>query len=325
MDDDNDLTDFNVDEVASDIGESLFPRSEPTPGEVVAEAVEVKPEPQTPTPAAPAPEGQIVPGQNSVAKPLPKAWKKDMAPHWEKLPPEVHEYVHAREADVMRGFQQYQAGYQAWDTLVKPFAPVFQQHPDVNPVQLMQGLMNTHLQLLQSSPEEKTALARKILSDYSIDLSGQPAEPADQRLMAELHSLRSELGQIKQTFSARQRAEYESGVNAQLKEIEAFAAKPENEFFNEVGNDILRFLQNGSATDLASAYELACWANPGVRAKMLAKQQAPAPAPAPTPQRKANGQFVNLDSPDPTAARTRKSPSIDATIDNIVSSHFPKH
>lgn len=325
MDDDNDLSDFNIDEVSASIGESLFPKAQETVERVEPEtpALAAPEKPAAPI-AEPAPQGEVAPGQNSQIKPLPKAWKKDMAPVWEKLPPEVHEYVHAREADVMRGFQQYQAGHQAWDTLTRPFAPVFQQHPDVNPVQLMQGLMNTHLQLLQSTPEQKTALAQKILSDYGIDLGQVQSAPADTRLLAELNSLKTELGQLRQGFTARQKADYDASVNAQLSEIEAFASKPENEFFNEVGNDILRFLQNGSATDLKSAYELACWANPGVRAKMLAKQQAPAPTPA--PQRNSAGRFVNVDSPDPSAAtRTRKAATIDATIDQIVSSHFPKH
>jgi hypothetical protein len=322
--------------IASEIGESLFPAAEPE-GEASAPAAEppipgsVEPK-GAPPPASesvtpPATPG-VTPGQNSVAKALPKSWKKDMAPHWEKLPPEVHEYVYAREADVMRGIQQYQSGYQQWDTLVKPFAPIFQQHPDVNPVQIMQGLMNTHLQLLNpSAPKEtKIRMAQKLLADYDIDLSGVPQEPADQRLMAELNTLRSELGQLRQNMTARERAEYNNGVQAQLSAIEAFAADPKNEFFNDAGNDILRLIQTGAATDLASAYDMACWSNPVIRAKMLAKQQAATLPPANPAQRNGKGQFVNLDSPSVPPARTRKPQSMDATIEGIVSSHYsPKH
>lgn len=319
------LDDFDVASVVADIGAELSP---PVNDEVVEPAepvvVETAPvvAPATPTdPTAPA----VVPGQNSVARPLPKAWKKEMAPVWEKLPPEVHEYVHAREADVMRGIQQYQTGYQQWDSLIKPFAPIFEQHRDVNPVQLMQGLMNTHLQLLNPSApaETKLRLAQKILADYGIELpsSGVPSPSADS---AELAALKQELSTIRSHLTSREKAEYDAGVEAQLSTIRAFAADPKNEFFDEVGTDIHRFIAQGVASDLASAYEMACWANPAVREKMLAKQRAVTPPPA-TPRNPATGKFVNIDAVDSPPPRTRRSGTMDDTINAVIASHTQKH
>lgn len=312
---------FDTNAVAAEIGAELFsPVSEEAPVAEVAPVAETPPPVAAETPTEqPAP--AIVPGQNSVMKPLPKSWKKDMAPHWEKLSPEVHEYVYAREADVMKGIQQYQQGYQQWDALVKPFAPIFQQHQDINPVQLMQGLMNTHLQLLNpnASPQQKAALAQRILRDYGITLEGMPS--GDAALQQEVQTLRQQLGQIQQSFQSRERAEYQAGVDKHLSDIEAFAADPKNEYFNELGPDILRFVQNGVADSLSAAYEMACWSNPGVRAKILAKQQATTP---PAVQRDAKGKFVNLDSVD-APPRTRVKGTIDSTIDNIVASHYSKH
>jgi hypothetical protein len=318
--------DMDVKAISAEIGDSLFTQDDEEPSDApitppVEKAPPVEAAPvETPTaPVTPA----IVPGQNSVAKALPKSWKKDMAPHWEKLPPEVHDYVYARENDVMRGIQQYQQGYQSWDTLTKPFSPIFQQNPDVNPIQLMQGLMNTHLQLLNPSApiEKKREMALRILSDYGITLDGAQITQADPGLLAELNTLRSELGQIKQTFSTQQKQAHDAQVQSHLDAINTFASKPENEYFSEVGNDILRFIQTGVAKDLPSAYEMACWANPGIRAKMLAKQQAAA-VPA---QRDAKGKFVNVDSLETPPPRSRVKGNIDSTIDGIVASHYQKH
>jgi len=260
------------------------------------------------------PEG-VIPGQNSVGKALPKSWKKDMAPHWEKLPAEVHDYVYAREADVMRGIQQYQQGYQSWDTLIKPFAPLLQEHPDVNPIQLMQGLMNTHLQLLDPATPaaKKSELARNILESYGLTLDGsQPNQ--------EVAELRSQLRSLQQNFQSREQQVKDAELNKLVAEIDAFAKDPKNEYFNEVGDDIQRFIQTGAALDIRSAYDLAIWANPGVRAKMLAKQQV---TPPPTPPRKTNGQFVNLEATE-TSTKPRKG-SIDSTIDSIVAKHYSAH
>lgn len=306
--------------IAGEIGESLFPKDETTlPEEVVAVEKPVV----AAAPVVSETPGEIAPGVNSVIKPLPKSWKKDMAPLWEKADPALHEYVYAREADVMRGLQQYSTGHQQWDTLIKPFAPVFQQHPDVNPVQIMQGLMNTHMQLLNPSlpAEQKRAMAMEIFREYGIDVSGAPANPDAAYSALEARLARAEQAAFTAQRESQQRAEaaHREGVAQQEQAVLAFAKNPANKYFDEVGNDILRFIQSGAATDLQSAYDLAIYANPTVRAKVLAEQQVTAPAGK--PRNDKNGQFVNVESTEIPAPRSRKG-SIDDTINAVVASHY---
>lgn len=308
-----DYSDEFAAEIANDVGSSLFGESK----------VEVEEKPAAPVAApvaAPAPPDHpnIVPGQNSVAKAMPKSWRKEMEPHWNSLPPEVHEYVHTREAQVMRGIQQYQGAAQQWQALIEPYAPVFQAQPDAQPVQIMQGLMNTHLQLLNPSlpTEKKQAILSRLAVDYGIPLEGFTPPQIDPRVS----QLEQQLQSMQQIFQNQQRASYEAGLQDWTKKIEAFAADPKNAFFHEVGNDILRFIQTGAATDLQSAYELACWANPAVRAKMMGPQPAPSPTPAPAPRAK-NGQFVNLDTGNAPPARTRVG-SMDDTINGVIAKAF---
>lgn len=319
-DDTNSLEGIDIAAISAEIGDSLGPKTEAAEPET-PEAPVIQP---AQVAALEKPTAEIVEGQNSqpAALALPKAWKKDMAPHWEKLPPEVHAYVHAREADVMRGIQSYQQAAQSWQNLIQPFAPVFQQHPNVNPGQVMQGLMQTHLRLLdpKTPAAEKTAFARQIFESYGIPLeAGEPG--SENPLQGRLDALQNRLDALTQERDAEKRTAYDVSVQAELSAIESFAKDPKNLYFDEVADNILHFVKTGAANSLAQAYELACYANPIVRGKLLAAQQA---APAPSPKPPAGKPFVNLDSATPARARTRTSGTMDETINAIAHAAFAK-
>lgn len=297
----------------NELDQSVTPKVEATP--------EVKPEVKDPL----QPEPRVEPGVNSVvAAPLPKSWKKEMQPVWEKADPALHAYVADREAQVMRGIQQYAAGHNNWDALIKPFAPILQSNPDVNPIELMQGLMNVHLQLLNpnGTPEAKAAIVNNLLQEYGINLSGTEQAPADTVLMQRLQRAEQQIAENDRRYQNWQRQQYEIGVQTHLQTVDQFAADPKNKYFEEVGNDILQLLASRPDLSLPNAYETACWANPVVRAKMLAEQQAPSSQN--DRPRKPNGQFINIDE-TPVRTRVPKAKSMDETIDNVVASHYSKH
>src|SRR5258708_6125936 len=151
MADDIDL-DLNIDKtVDSFIGE-VAPGSEPAP------AVEDK------TPAA-------VPATTSLAKPAvpgalepigyPKSWKQDLAPHWDKMPRELQDYVtNTREKDYLNGLEQYKQGHQMYSQ----FAEVPQPYmPRINslgmpPAEAIRALMNADWALSQGTPDQKAAM-----------------------------------------------------------------------------------------------------------------------------------------------------------------------
>jgi hypothetical protein len=333
--------DIDTKSVAAEIGAELFASSEPespvidTPvvesaAPEVAASVTPSPEvvadpanPAAPSdPAAPA----VVPGVNSESLDLPKSWRKEMATEWTKASPEIKAYVRERESQVMRGINQYQAGYQAWDNLIKPFAPVLEANPDVNPIVLMQGLMATHLHLLDPNTDStaKSEMAVKLLAQYGINLDPAQQTPENSQLIARLQKAEQTIANIAKENTLTKQQAYQAGVDAQRKIVDAFEADPKNKYFSEVSNDILRFVANGTAADLQSAYDLACWANPAVRAKMLAEQQA-VQTPSATPKRDGkNGRFINLDGEADGKSKS-KPISIDNTIDSIVNKHFSSH
>lgn len=295
----------------ADIAADLFPKREtptndPVPG--AAEGGEAPPiVEKTEEPPPPLPQG----------KSLPKSWKKEMEAHWLKLDPAVHDYVYEREANVDRGIQMYSEGHKKWDALTTPFKDLMAQNPNSDPIPLLQNLLSNHITLLRGTPEQKVEIAKNLIASYGLDLTsltGTQPPQADPRLEAALRKI----DQLETNFSATQRASYEAGVAEQVKAVEAF--EKENEFFSEVADDIHRFIQTGAAPDLKSAYELACYANPAVRAKILAKQQA---APSPAPQQKQ--AIPNIDGSGQARVRTPTPKTIEDTVDSIVAKHYPTH
>lgn len=319
----NNVTDkTTTDEIAKMIGDDIFasdnaganveePVSDDAGGETIlgdgsgdTPGKEEKPEGNSSGPDG-APQ---TPTQPVKIKELPKSWKKDKQALWEKADPALHDYVHEREADVMRGIQMYSEGHNRWEAVTSPFKDVLSRYPDVTPekqVQLYQNLMNSHLQLLTSP--NKVELARQLLKAYNIDLkavvgeggeNGDAGQPqVDPRLIAlqrEVESLRAERNGEKQ--EAAQRVYQEN-----LRATEAFFSDAKNKYAEEVGDDILRFLQSGAAKDLPEAYEMACLINPAVRIKYLADQQG-----AGTPENnKPVKRVTNVDSSE-APGRTRR-------------------
>lgn len=312
--------------IAAEIGGELFPSNDGLgKGETVNEEVAAPPL-GTSSPAIPDPQQGLTAAQ---IKALPKSWKKDMASHWEKLPPQVHDYVYEREENVMRGLNQYGEGYNRWNALVSPYQQLLSQNPGIDPVQLMQGLMNSHLKILSAPQEERRNLAAQMLSAYGIDIgTGQQVDPnaVSPELRAALDNTRQleqRLAQLETGWQSQQQAIYDANLKENSKKVEEFSKDAKNKYWDDVAPDILRFLKTGAATDLPSAYELACYANPAVRAKMMSEQQAGA---VPTANAKAGASnFPNINGSGEGSPRRQRKGSIDDTIDAVVAKAYSQH
>jgi hypothetical protein len=132
--------------------------------------------PQTPTPS---PDFQQLT--------MPKSWKSEHTPLWEKITDHAtRKYIHDREGEVSRGIQMYHEGYQNWSSVMEPFKPVLQNHPQFDSkqqVQLMQNLMHSHLRLLGLKGPEKATFIKTLLNAYGVDpaeLTGTPGVPNPQ-------------------------------------------------------------------------------------------------------------------------------------------------
>ena len=320
---DNITESTSVADISASIGSDLFPESTSSSNEQAATSPNSGGErQQVSQPSDPSGTPNIG-GEQTPApiqrKALPKAWKKEMEPLWNELKPELHDYVYNREADVLKGLQMYQDGHTRWNETISPFKQILDQHPGVNPVQLMQNVMGNHIRLLQASPQDRAALAKQLIQGYGIPLealTGQAAQAPD-AAQQRIEQLERKIQQLEGGFQTAEQRLQQQAVAEKTKEVEKFFSDPKNKYAEKLGDNIFQLLKTGAASDLATAYEMAMWTNPEVRAEVLAEQQAAAAGKPPGPKP------TNIDESGEAKPRTRaKAKSWQADIDEIVSKAY---
>jgi len=208
-------------------------------------------------------------------KPAPNTWKKEAAATWDKLPAEVRAEVERREADFHRGIEQYKQAAtfaQSIERAITPYAQTLQSL-NIAPEKAISELMAADHKLRYGSPQEKSAYFAQLANNYGIDLANvqqQEQQYIDPNVSAMQQRVQQLEGWIQNQSLMGQRQQ-EEALNS---EISKFAADPNHSHFESVKGHMAALLQAGQATDLASAYEQAVFANPQTRALVLAQQQA---------------------------------------------------
>lgn len=270
-----------VDEIGSGLGFDV--PEEKTDDDVVLDVAAPAAEPAA---AEAKPEEGMQP--TAEAKPAavdeaPKTWRKEASATWAALPSEAKAEILKREADIFAGIESYKVDAtfgKSVKQVVAPFEGILKQN-NMDPVQTINGLLNSHYALATGTREQKENLFRLLAKDYQIDIaslipSGQQAgeppyiDPAVADLRQKLAGVESELTQ------ARQARLNESKANIS-KQVASFAEDPKNIYFNELADDMASLVQRGVAGTLQEAYEKAIWLNPVTRAKetsRIATEQA---------------------------------------------------
>ena len=269
--------------------------------------------------------GRLLPGKAETAPavpakpvipkaPKPDSWKKELAPQWETLPPDIQAYIGERE-------KQYQTGVSTYKTeadraknvlgAIAEFEPALQQH-GIPVDRWIQSLGRAHQYLALGSPEEKLATVQQILANNRIpaqlaiqdeqgqwQLLGQPQQPAitpdvitqtvQQQVQAALVNASAE-----QEFRAFTEAKDEQG-------------NPKYPHFEEVKATMAGLLQSELAQDYPSAYEAALrmpkhadiFAT--MQQQQTAKKEAERQAAAQAQVGRARSQAVSVKSSTPSA------------------------
>jgi hypothetical protein len=257
---------LNIDKTVDDFIQDVAPGSEPPPDDVT---LAPKAPPATTSLAKPATPGAPEP----IA--YPKSWKQDLAPHWDKMPRELQDYVtNTREKDYLNGLEQYKTGHTAY----AEFAEVLQPYmPRINslgmrPAEAIRALMNADWALSQGTPEQKAAMVAQICQNYGIDPrtlplgGGDPNAPQPTAAELELRKKYDGLESNLKGFMQSQIAEKRGVID---KEVAAFAADPTHPHFDAVSDHIVRLLNADRNLSLQDAYDQAVWANPTTRAKAV--------------------------------------------------------
>ena len=127
---------------------------------------------------------------------------------------------------------------------------------------MVRNLMNAHYKLSTASPEEKVNLFNQLQQMYGVTANGEApqVDPALKSVQDKVSMLEQHLTQAQQRTLQEARARVE-------RDVEAFAADPEHEFFDEISEQMVPLINSGYS--LEDAYKNAIWLNPVTRQKEI--------------------------------------------------------
>jgi hypothetical protein len=203
--------------------------------------------------------------------------RKEEAEAFAKASPEVQQAFMRRSEEMHRGLEQFRERAQlaeAWHQAITPYMATIQA-AGVHPIQAAQHLFAADHALRYGTPDQKLGMLHKIASDYGIDMSQAQEYAANQPTVDPRYTALEQRVAQQEAYIQQQNQAREWQERQQLdSEVERFKSDPSHIYFEQVRSDMAGLLQAGLASDLKDAYEKAIYANPTVRAQVLAKQQA---------------------------------------------------
>lgn len=208
----------------------------------------------------------------------PQSWSAADRAHWDKLPAEVQTIVSRREEEAHRAITamgQDAAFGKRINEVVTPYLPIIRAEGG-NPEGAVRDLLQTAYVLRTATPEQRVAIFQQLGKQFPVDFNAV-AQGAPQ-VNPEVQSLRQELAQVRGHIASQQQQQHQQ-VNVQAQQVvDAFAADPKNEFYEQVKPLMGQLLLTGQASDMQDAYDKACWATQGVRSTLMQRQTAEAEA-----------------------------------------------
>jgi hypothetical protein len=263
--------------------------------ELVRNLAELKGDPETVEPVAKPTETKVVdPAETTPAKAAsdtqeakqaelstdaskakaPQSWSAAEKAHWDKIPPEVQAVIARREEEAHRGIttlgQDAALGKKLKD-VINPYLPMIRAEGG-DEAGAVRDLLQTAYILRTASPEQKIGVFRHLAGQFGVDLA--VAAQGVPQVDPQLQSLQRELAQLKGHLTSAEQQQHQQIQGQAQAMIEAFAADPKNEFYEQVKPLMAHLLVAGQAKDMQEAYDMACHANPDVRSTILTRQQA---------------------------------------------------
>lgn len=218
------------------------------------------------------------PAEKGPEEEAPKTWRKEAAAEWAAVPKAVRDEVLKREADMFKGIENYKADAAigaGLKSIVQPYLGQIRE-AGADPMQVINGLLETHSKLLTLPVDQRQALFERLASNYGVTVRAASASAEAPYADPEITGLRTTVEGLQRDLQARREQEIADIHARNKKEIDEFASKPENIYFNEVAGDVARLLKAGMAGSLSDAYEQAVRLNPVTYAKEVARATAAA-------------------------------------------------
>lgn len=224
----------------------------------------------------------------------PATWSAGAKAVYATLPEVARKEIAKREADYARGIQQHSEAAKGYQNMMREFQPyeAMIRAENGTPEGAIRDLLKTAYQLRTGTPQERGRIVATIAQQFGADLSpylGQPQQQAEgqqdlsnvQQYVQQLvspHLQRIQAWEQQQmTAQQRQQQQVEQETISQIEAFqnatEADGITPKHIYFDNVRGLMSAYFANGEAKTLDQAYEMACWANPEVRAALIAEKQ----------------------------------------------------
>ncbi|MCA1859308.1 hypothetical protein LE191_04185 [Janthinobacterium sp. HSC-3S05] len=211
----------------------------------------------------------------------PASWKPAAREKFDALPDEVKQEVARREyetdATLAKTASERRLAHEFMQ-VSQPYAADYQAM-GINPLQAAGQFFQIDRALRIGSVAQKAALVSRMIKDYGIDLVALDSSLAGQTVPEQMKpgydpELAARLDRVENYARQQQQSVVHAQQNQINTTIDQFANDQKNEFFNDVAPHMIGLLQSGAATDLKTAYEQACYANPSVRQVLTQRQLA---------------------------------------------------
>jgi hypothetical protein len=340
------------------------PAAAPAPGERArgpdgrfAPAADAPAKAPAKAPAAPAAPGLAQPpkpapaiGQQPQAQPAapalraPASWKPAAREHWAKLPPDVQQEVVRREVETARTLQESSRAREALSYVQQAIGPFAQNiHASgTDAISMIGNLMKADNTLRHGSISDKASLVADIIKNYGVDItaldrvlagaqpSADPSAMLADQLRRDMDARLQPVMQFFQTMHGARQQRVEQINTEAATEVEAFAADPAHEFYEDVRAEMADIIdlytQRGASISLQDAYDRAIKLNPQVSEIVTARaEQERASAAASAAQRArrtAAGSISSAPAPAgvaPGPAGDDRRSSIEAAWDSASS------
>lgn len=195
----------------------------------------------------------------------PVEWKGSAKVKWDRLPREVQAEIVERHTAA----EQRAAQYAPLEQAITPYREAWVR--DAGSVEAAIGQLGQFYRLYLDNP---AGLIQHIAATRGINLGSPQGQPAPQGGAPQpAPDIASIVKQVVEQQIAPIQQRFAQDENQQLNDtISAFAADPKHPFFQDVKVHMGQLLSAGTAKNLGEAYEQATWANPAIRAHLLAAQ-----------------------------------------------------
>jgi hypothetical protein len=210
---------------------------------------------------------------------IPSNWNDaKIKEKWSTLPPEVQEFIVAREQEVHKGFTRFDEERNFGRAMKEAVTPYLAhiQSLGATPQQAVNYLLNAEYTLRTGSEQQKAQLFRQMAADYGVNIGSLAEDNSDMYADPQVSELQQRLAALEQERQRDMMMMQQQQAQTIHTDIASFAADPANSHFEAVRPDMVRILQLGHADNLQQAYEMACRYNPNVQAAIAAEQQAAA-------------------------------------------------